>query len=328
MMQKFLIIRFSSIGDIVLTSPIVRALKEQKPECEIHYITKKSYAGIVENNPHINKVYSIENEIDEVINELKNENYDFVIDLHNNIRTLRLKKKLGLPSASFPKLNLKKFFLTNFKWNSLPDVHIVERYAMTLESLNVKLDNKGLDYFIPEKDNVDLHDYSVKSNFVAFSIGAQYQTKKLPVKKIIELISKINQQVVLLGGPEDCQEGKQIEDESDNIVNLTGKLNLNQSASVLKQASVVVCHDTGLMHIASAFNKKIVSIWGNTVTELGMYPYMPSNSSNFSVHEVDLKCRPCSKIGFDKCPKKHFNCMNQQDLDDINSTIKSIKQNE
>ena len=315
-MQKILIIRFSSIGDIVLTTPVIRCLNEQL-KAEVHYITKKSYAGILEANPNITKVYSIENEFTEVITELKTEKYDFVVDLHHNLRSTRLKRALGVSSAAFPKLNRQKFFLTSFKWDVMPDIHIVDRYFKAVDKLGVKNDLKGLDYFIPKKDEISLSDFKIGTNFTAFSIGAQFATKKLPNAKIIELANGTSGQVVLLGGPEDAENGNEIEQECSGVINLVGKLNLNQSASVIRQAAKVLSHDTGLMHIASAFNKRTVSIWGNTTPNLGMYPYQPQNPDNYSIHEVELKCRPCSKIGYQKCPKKHFNCMQMQNVESI-----------
>lgn len=313
-MKKILVIRFSSIGDIVLTSPVIRCLHEQLEGVEIHYLTKKAFAGIVESNPHVSRVYSIEKEIDEVVKPLRAESYDFVVDLHRNLRTWRIKSKLRKPSATFPKLNVQKFMLTNFKRRKMPDIHVVDRYFKAVEKLNVRNDQKGLDFFLSEADHVDLGQYGINQPFIAFSVGAQFATKRLPTDRIIALISQIKATVVLLGGPSDVESGKTIESSCSNAINLCGKLTLNQSAAVLKEAERVISHDTGLMHIATAFNKPITSIWGNTVPELGMYPYLPQNPNGFSIHEVELNCRPCSKIGSQKCPKGHFNCMVRQDL--------------
>jgi len=317
-LEKYLIIRFSSIGDIVLTSPIIRCLRSTYPNAKIHYVTKKVYAPLLENNPNVNRIFTIEKEITEIVEELKLEQYDFVIDLHKNLRTFRLKRKLNRPSAAFPKMNLKKFLLTRFKWNRMPEIHIVDRYFEAVKKVNVVNDQKGLDFFIQETDRIALLDYNIPPNFIAFSIGGQFATKKLPVSKIVELIQKIDSPVVLLGGPEDMENGNIIASECPNGINLCGKLSLLQSASVLEQAVKVITHDTGLMHIASAFKKPIISIWGNTVPAFGMYPYQPQNTSNFSIHQVsDLSCRPCSKIGYQSCPKKHFKCMKDHDLDAI-----------
>lgn len=317
-MKKVLVVRFSSIGDVVLTSPIVRALKNQLEEVEIHFLTKKSYANIVENNPYIDKVYAIESHIATVLKDLKKEEYDFIVDLHHNIRTSRLKLSLARPNGSFPKLNFRKFLLTQFKINKMPKIHVVDRYFEALKPLGIVNDHQGLDFFIPKNDVVQLRDYNVPQNYMAFAIGAQFGTKRLPIKSMIELIRKIGATVVLLGGETDKEMAAEISKVCANAIDLTGQLNLNQSASMIKQSEKVITHDTGLMHIAAAFSKPIISIWGNTIPDLGMYPYMPKNETNFSMHEVNhLKCRPCSKIGHQTCPKKHFACMMEQDLDAI-----------
>ncbi|NOQ73840.1 MAG: glycosyl transferase [Crocinitomix sp.] len=320
-LKKVLVIRFSSIGDIVLTSPVLRCLKNTYPDATIHYLTKQQFASIVASNPAISKVYTITQEIDEVISELKEEAYDFVVDLHHNLRTFRLKQKLGQPNASFPKVNLQKFLLTTFKWDKMPAIHVVDRYFKAVEKLGVFNDKKGLDFFISEQDHVDIAQHGIKMPFIAFSIGAQFATKRLPTERIIELVSKINAPVVLLGGASDKENANMITAQSENVINLCGVLSLQESASVLQQAAKVVSHDTGLMHIASAFQKEIISIWGNTVPALGMYPYLPQEGSKYSIHEVKLSCRPCSKIGYQACPKKHFKCMEEQDLDAIAEVV-------
>jgi len=117
----------------------------------------------------------------------------------------------------------------------------------------------------------------------------------------------------LLGGKEDFDNGERVLIELQNsILNTCGKLNLNQSASLLKKASYVFSHDTGLMHIAAAFRKEVFSIWGNTIPAFGMYPY---RTKYHSLENTQINCRPCSKIGFDKCPKGHFKCMNEIKFD-------------
>jgi ADP-heptose:LPS heptosyltransferase len=324
-MPKFLVIRFSSIGDIVLTSPVVRCLKNQVTNAEIHFVTKKAFRQIVENNPNISKVISFEKEIDEVTDMLKKEQYDLVIDLHKNLRSARLKRKLGRPSAAFPKLNFKKFLLTFFKIDRLPDVHVVDRYFKAVEKLGVKNDQQGLSYFIPEQDEVEPRNFGIVEPYVVYAIGAQFATKRMPAGKISELLKKINATVVLLGGEVDFDEAEQIAKSRAGIINLCGRLSLNQSASLVRQAGKIITHDTGLMHIASSFGKPIVSIWGNTVPAFGMYPYMPQKKTGYSIHEVKgLSCRPCSKIGYQKCPKGHFKCMLDHDLDTIAADLNRI----
>lgn len=327
---KILVIRFSSIGDIVLTTPVIRCLKEQlEGEVEIHFLTKKQYKVIIENNPKVTKVISIEKSTSEVIANLKDERYDYIIDLHKNLRSRRVINKLKTFAFSFDKLNYKKWLLTQFKINKLPNIHIVDRYLKAAKPLGVENDMKGLEYYIPSKDEVDIAKElpsEFQSGFISIAIGAQHATKRMPTHKLIELCEEAKFPVVLLGGKEDEAEADQIKKTvGGKVYNACGKYNLNQSASFIKQSKSLVTHDTGLMHIGAAFGVKIVSVWGNTVPEFGMYPYMPEKPDNFSIIENrGLSCRPCSKIGHDQCPKKHFKCMEQLSVKEINNSLKDL----
>lgn len=290
---------------------MIRCTKQQKPDIEIHYLTKKSFKGILEHNPYITKIHLIEKEVKQVIEDLKKENFDFVVDLHNNIRSLQIKMALGKPSASFKKLNFKKWLLVNFKINKMPETHIVDRYMQTVESLGIKNDKKGLDYFITTENEVNISTLptSHQNGYIGFVIGAKHFTKQLPTEKIISICKKINQPIVLLGGKEDTERAELIKNAVEStIYNACGKYNLNQSASLIKQATKIISHDTGLMHIAAAFKKEIISVWGNTVPAFGFTPYLPDARSKI-VEVKNLSCRPCSKIGYEKCPKGHFKCM-------------------
>ncbi|TAF95810.1 MAG: glycosyltransferase family 9 protein [Cytophagia bacterium] len=328
MSLKILVIRFSSIGDIVLTTPVLRCLKTQRPDVELHYLTKATYRNMLENNPYIDHLHLLESSLWPLIGQLRQQKFDLVIDLHNNLRTLQIKTALGVQTYSFNKLNWEKWLLVHLKINVLPQVHIVDRYLDTVRSLGILNDNRGLDYFIPYRDVVEkewlpaLH----QRGYVAFAIGGQHETKKLPLNRLIELCHKIDYPIVLLGGKEDAPNGEVIEQAVGKglVFNGCGKYNLNQSASVVQQARVVFCHDTGLMHIAAAFKKKVYSIWGNTIPEFGMYPYQ----TPFAILENrQLDCRPCSKIGHLKCPKGHFKCMNNLQFDFEIKEIKSSKSN-
>ncbi len=316
---KILVIRFSSIGDIVLTTPVLRCLKNQLDgEVELYYLTKNQYKNILENNPNLTKIYTIEKSTNEIINQLKQEQFDYIIDLHKNLRSKRIIKQLKCLSFTFDKLNYQKWLLTTFKINNLPKIHIVDRYLATLKSFGIVNDNKGLDYFIAEKDKVNLLNFpkQFQGGYIAFAIGAQHATKRLPVHKIIAICKKINQPIILLGGNDDEKIAQKIQKNvGENIFNACGKYNINQSASLVKQSKVLITHDTGLMHIGAALGVKIISVWGNTVPAFGMYPYYPKNCEKYVIVENNnLKCRPCSKLGYNKCPKKHFKCM--EDIDE------------
>ncbi|HQQ84109.1 MAG TPA: glycosyltransferase family 9 protein [Cyclobacteriaceae bacterium] len=331
--MKILVIRFSSIGDIVLTTPVVRTLKTQLEDCSVHYATKEQYKEILESNPYIDKLHLLGDNLSEFILKLRAEKFDHVVDLHHNLRTLMVKRRLGVKSYSYDKLNIPKWLMVNLKINRLPAIHIVDRYMKAVERLGVKMDALGLDYFIPEKEEVpvDWLPEPFRDGYVVYAIGGQHQTKRLPVRRMIELCDRINRPIVLLGGKEDVSDGNAVagffERTADDevvtemlhqlrkkaiVYNGCGKFTLNQSASLVKGARYVFSHDSGMMHIAAAFKKEVFSIWGNTIPAFGMYPYR----TRFTVLENNrVSCRPCSKIGYDQCPKGHFKCMNEISFD-------------
>jgi ADP-heptose:LPS heptosyltransferase len=216
--------------------------------------------------------------------------------------------------------------MVNRKINRLPNVHIVDRYLATTRVFDVTNDEKGLDYFIDSNDEVSLNDLPAthRNGYVGFVIGAKHFTKRLPLAKIVSMVQKLKLPVIIMGGKEDTADGNFIQQQTGELCyNACGKYNLGQSASLVKQANMMITHDTGLMHIAAAFKKKIISIWGNTIPEFGMYPYLPHPDSQ--IMEVKgLKCRPCSKIGYKACPKKHFKCMNEIDDDKVVALAKKM----
>lgn len=326
-LKKILVIRFSSIGDIVLTSPVIRCLKQQIPDIELHVLTKNSYQSILSVNPYVNKVFCLKDSLKDLLPELKAENYDFIVDLHKNFRSFRVRFALRKPSASFPKLDFQKFLYTKLKIGKLPDIHIVDRYFKAVDKLGVKNDGQGLDFFFKESDAVLPMDLPEK--FAAVVIGGQHSTKILPAEKVIEVRRALEIPVVLVGGKEDAEHGELIcKALGNNVINTCGKLNVGQSAMVLKRSEVVLANDTGMMHIAAALRKPIVSVWGNTVPEFGMYPYMPTcPQRSCFVENKTLKCRPCDKLGFKQCPKDHFACMNTLDANEIAGKMMDLIKN-
>lgn len=324
--MKFLVVRFSSIGDIVLTTPVVRCLKKQVMTAEVHYLTKASFRSLIEHNPYIDKAHYLQHNWNDLMEELVREDFDYIIDLHHNLRTLKLKKRLGKKTWSFNKLNIEKFLYVNFRIRALPDKHIVDRYLETLGDFGVKHDGEGLDYFIPEKEKVKEADIpaSHHAGYIGLVIGAAHNTKKLPLHKLRSLCQAIDHPIILLGGKEDKANGDLIASvDPYKVYNACGKFSINESADLVRRAKLLITHDTGLMHIAAAFKKPIISVWGNTVPEFGMYPYYGARKGSFDIMEVrPLSCRPCSKIGYDKCPLGHFKCMEAISVEDIYAKVK------
>lgn len=301
------------MGDIVLTSPVLRVLKKQT-SAEVHYLTKSSFKTLISANPYVDKLWLLEKDesVTSLAKRLKEEHFDLIIDLHNNIRSISLSKLLGVRTRRFNKLNIEKWLFVNLKWNRLPDVHIVDRYLDTLSCINVVNDEQGLDFFIAPDQQfpIEAPDFE---GYVAFAVGAAHQTKQVPVSQAIPLLNHISAPVVLIGGPADLERAGQIADAiSGPVMNLAGKLSIQESASVLEGAALVMAPDTGMMHIAAALKKPIVLFWGSTSKEFGMYPYYGrDNVSVLDIKVPGLKCRPCTKYGKAKCPRGHFKCMLQ-----------------
>jgi heptosyltransferase-2 len=238
--------------------------------------------------------------------------------LHHNLRTRIIKSVIKVKTYHFDKLNWEKWLIVKFKINILPYIHIVDRYLNACQSLGVVNDGQGLDFFINENTSLE-GKWDLKSSYFVYSIGGQHATKKLPLNKQLELLKMLSLPVVLIGGKEDVHQGKLIAKECPTAVNLCGDLSIHQSALLIKHGKRLFTHDTGMMHIAAALKVPIVSIWGNTIPDFGMTPYFPLNTEiEQNILEVpELSCRPCSKIGYTACPKRHFKCMQNIDFSEV-----------
>ena len=333
---KILIIRFSSIGDIVLTTPVIRCLKEQLG-AEIHFLTKNRFSSVLRHHPQVDRLWAIDKEISEIIDDLLLEAFDHVIDLHANLRSRELWARMALHRTvhlrprprwhSFYKLNFEKFLLTRFGLNRMPEVHIVDRYLAAAAPLGITNDGAGLDHYIGPEEAVNLAAEGIPDNYVAFVIGAAHATKRLTEPQMIDFCAALPYFIVLLGGPAERETGERVASRHNHVMNACGSYSLGSSADLVRQATVVATHDTGLMHIAAAYNKPIVSVWGNTVPEFGMYPYLPQKASGERSwrHEVfGLSCRPCSKIGHEACPKGHFRCIRDQSGESIAQMVSQL----
>ena len=313
---KFLIVRFSSIGDIVLTTPLIRCLKLQYPGAEIHYVVKKKFGMVLMHNPYIDQLHYLDNNFDELIRKFRAERFDYIIDLHKTLRSYLLRFRLRRKTLTFRKLSVEKFLITRFGIDLMPKgKHVIERILDAVKPIGVGDDGRPVDYFISNEERFDIGGMppAFQYGYIAFVIGGQHFTKRLPFEKILSVCNRLHMPVALLGGPEDEEIGERLERETSNIVfNLCGKLSFNTSVSVLEQSEMVIAHDTGLMHISGAFNKPVISVWGATSSEkFGVWPYR--NTLRYEAQVSGLGCNPCSNFGSSKCPKGHFNCMWMQD---------------
>ncbi len=313
--MRILIIRFSTKGDILLTTPVIRAIKQQIEGAEIHYLVHNKHKEALKGNPHIYKIHVFDGNNSSVIDELKAEHFDFVLDLQHNRRSKKICGQLGVPCSFVKQHPFRKWVFMRLKLNTLPHRHIVDRYFDAVEILGVHNDGQGLEYHIPLEGDYDTDTLPIffEDGYVAIIIDAAHATQRIPTTKIVEIATILHKPVVLVGGKNVEGIGQDIVSLlGDRAFNTCGKLTFSQTASLLSQSSCVLTGDTDLMHLAVALHKPVCSLWGSTVPEFGKYPYFPGERTMFRMFEVcSLKCRPCARTGFKKCPRRHFRCMNR-----------------
>lgn len=341
--KKVLIIRLSSIGDIILTSPLLRILRKRLPDSQIDFLIRREYVELVKFNPNISNVIEFDTtkgfkSLNEVANLIKENQYDIVLDLHNNLRSNYIKLFSKAKYFSVNKRILKRFLLVNFKINLYSDyISVAERYLETINFLKVKNDNLGLDLFYPENLSLELdkklENYALTnfSYLIGVAPSAKHYTKIWEKEKYIELLTLIAckySPFILLFGSKSEQDyidyiaqaiKKNVNKEC--VANMAGKLSLIETVGLIDKCKVLITNDTGLMHMAAARKRKIVAIFGSTVKEFGFFPYC---TESIVVENNNLKCRPCSHIGRDSCPKGHFKCIKNITVERVFEAYKNI----
>lgn len=317
------------MGDIILTTPVIRCLKQQL-QCEIHYITKRVWADLLKGNPYTDKLWTIDSNVEELKTELIAEKYDAVVDLHKSLRSWHLSWLLKKGAHRLDKLNWRKWLFVKMKINTLPDVHIVDRYMDTLKQWHVENDGEGLDYFIQTSTYAAadrfLDDYQGES--IGLVLGAAHFTKVPPFDLYHNFCASYKGKIALIGGPAEQEKGEKLAKLcGDKVKNFAGKCSIDESAYVLNKTSIVVAPDTGMMHLSAALQKPIILIWGSTHPAFGMYPYYGDNSrlKHGNVEVKDLYCRPCTKMGKARCPEGHFLCMQSHTVNDIERELKAVR---
>lgn len=302
--MKVLIIRFSSIGDIILTSPVIRCAAKQL-NAEVHFLTKPSFKSLVEYNPFINQVHVLK-EYGTTIDELKLQNFDLIIDLHCNIRSKKIGNALGVKTYTYNKSSIKRILLTTLKIDLLKGTHIVDRYFTAFKDRDVVNDHKGLAFYYPKQSLNQL-----PKNYIVIAIGTAHFTKNLPKDLIEELIKSYGLPIILIGGKEhrDFANGLVVPN-GKKLINLVGETSLLESAALIEKAALIISPDTGMMHLAAALNTPTIAIYGSTSSKLGFTPYMKADQFEI-IENNQLSCRPCTKQGRAKCPKGHFKCMKE-----------------
>ncbi|MDG2450630.1 MAG: glycosyltransferase family 9 protein [Saprospiraceae bacterium] len=320
--KKALVIRFSSIGDIILTTPVIRSLALQG-DYEVHLLTHQKFTHVLKDNPHLEKIHSFEESIWTTSKKISNHHYDIIIDLHKSIRSYLLRLFLLRKVYGFNKLRIKRWWRTKINKDLKDDNHIALRFIDALTPLKLSYDGGGLDYYIPQKDRIVLSGRN-STKKIALIPGANFYSKTIPTEKLIAIISQWpDLDFHILGGEKEIGKFNEL-NIYPNVQNHCGQLSLAQSASIIEQSDLIICTDTALMHISAALKKNIISIWGGTVPGFGFYPFFPPDKGSFKIIEnVSLSCRPCSKSGKTHCPKSHFNCMKTISTNEIQKEIKN-----
>lgn len=335
--KKILIIRLSSIGDILLSTPLIRQVRRTFPNAQIDFIVKAIYKDLLKYNPHINELYSIQlgeesKDLSELKGKLRDRSYNVVIDLHNNLRSNYLKRGINAGSIfSIKKEKLKQSLFVWFKINLYgQETPIPLRYLAVASDFGVADDGKGLELYW-DKDASDSAEKKVISSgldwikpFICLAPGAGFFTKRWPEEKFGNLVDLIQRgekiKIVVLGGERDKKIGSFLKKQK-SIIDLSGQLSLLETAHIISKGKMIVSNDSGLMHMATAVQTPVLAIFGSTVKELGFFPY---RSESVVIENSQLSCRPCSHIGRKKCPRGHFKCMEEITPEQVYAGLKSI----
>ena len=344
--SKTLIIRFSSIGDIVLASPLVRVLRARFPEGEIDLLTRTEYAELLRSDPNLNVTFPYDRStgfrgLVRLALRLRAERYDLVVDIHNSLRSRLVRWILGAPrTAAIRKRIFARWMLVRLKKNLYRDaVGVADRYIETVLEYGIVNDGQGLALHIPDDvqsrttrrlATLGLNEYE---KVIGLCPSARHETKRWPKERYadlgLRLARRLKAKILLFGGPEDRERCAWIAQAmlqggaEGSVADLSGELSLLGSATAFTFCDVVITNDSGLMHIAAAMQSTLVAIFGSTVREFGFFPL---GTRQVVLERAGLECRPCSHVGRDACPKGHFRCMLDTTVDAVESAAVGLLQ--
>jgi heptosyltransferase-2 len=331
--QKILIIRLSAIGDILLATPLLRALRTQFPEARLDFVVKAEFADVLRYHPAIATLYELNTknglpELQTLGRRLREMRYEVIFDIHKNFRS-RYLAYAAKPQKLFQyrKHIFRRWLLVHTKINLMRRVPpIYQRYLAAAMPLGIPplpplAGGRWLELFWREQEEREA-DFAIlreaRLPLIGLAPGAGYFTKRWPAEYFGQLAANLirrNRQVVILGGAQEIALAQQIEKtvesmtgRREKIINLTGALSLLGSAAVIKRCQLLVANDSGLMHVAEAVGTPLLAIFGSTTAELGFSPQSPSSRV---IENVGLSCRPCSHLGYAQCPRGHFRCMRE-----------------
>ena len=307
--MRILVIRLSSMGDVLLSTPVLRSLSETL-EAKVDFLTYRKYFQIVRDNPYIHKIFS---NTEDSLAKLQCVQYDYVIDLQNSMKSQFLRRRVKSKNLCLSKDIVNKWLLYFFNINRYTGYHVVDKYYEAIKPLEVFNTFHGLDYY-PDTENYKTYKSSDRK-LITICLGGSYVTKRIPIDLVRPLFKLRAYDFILLGGAD----VESVSDCPQNVTDLIGKTDINTSGCIIQESDVVLTGDTGMMHIAAALDKPMIVIWGSTDESIGFSPYYKENSNAdfISLKNEWISCRPCSKYGRNSCPKKHMNCLNGLDSDSL-----------
>ncbi len=339
--NKILVIRLSSMGDVILTTSFIRQLKNRFQRAEIDFCVAGPFSEILKFNPHIANIveYNKNNSINNINLQKKalrdknqGKKYGLIIDLQKNFRSCHFRMGLGENILKVNKNRLKKIALVKFKKNLYGDIALIpDIYSLAAQPAGVATDGKGLELWL-EKDAaageylplIEKPD-NTHRNRIAIAPGAFHYTKRWPAEKFAKLIrelkNKYKSEIILVGGVKDSDLCKMIIEKSGvDAEDLSGATSILESAGIIDECRLLITNDTGVMHIAAARQVPVAAIFGSTVREFGFTPYRVKHE----IIEKNIPCRPCTHTGRAECPLGHFNCMNLISVGDVLGAVERL----
>lgn len=313
-----LVVRFSSIGDVLLTTPLLRAIRRRHPSSRITVLTKSAYVPLLSHNPHPSQILALapDRSLTSVAGELRQAEYTHLLDLHDSVRSRLLRTLVPGRWTSYPKYRIARAVLIHTKHNIYRDPRpVAERYFSAAQGLGVTPDGGPPDLFLAPEAVREVDEWLAATGLgrhrplLALAPGAAHATKRWPVAHWRTLFHRVVEKgfdVAVVGGGDDASIGASLVNGARaHGRNAAGRFGLQSTGALLQRAAALISGDTGVMHMATAVGTPVVALFGPTVRPFGFFPY----TSRARVVELGLPCRPCSSKGGPRCPLGHHRCM-------------------
>lgn len=313
-----LAVRFSSIGDVLLTTPLLRAIRLRHPAARVSVLTRQAHVPLLSHNPYVDRVIGVKagRPVASVAAELRAGGYTHRLDLHDSLRTRMLRTLVRGGWSTYPKHRVARALLIYTKRNRYRDATpVAERYFSAARDLDVVPDGKPPDFFLGPHAERQASDWlataglAQERTMIALAPGAAHATKRWPQAHWVDLIRRIVAEgfdAVIVGGPDDAPLAAALSQQtSGRVVSAAGIFGLQETGAVLQRSAALISGDTGVMHMATGVGTPVVALFGPTVRAFGFFPY----TSRAEVLELALSCRPCSSKGGPRCPLGHHRCL-------------------